>query len=83
MIACESDPEASYKTSCTYKNQSSYTIEVTIESGMGWSPSQFTLQPGESQLVGTSKEVALILATYTNDQLVTYITYSCYAEHNI
>ena len=66
------DLESNWNTDCTYVNESSYTLEVTMEAGMGWSPAEFTLRPGESQLVGTTRSKSPVRATYTNDHLVKY-----------
>jgi hypothetical protein len=67
-------PESNWQTKCTYVNKSSYTVHVTMESGMGWSSAQFTLQPGDSKTVGTSKSKSPVRAAYTPNDLVDYIS---------
>jgi len=53
------------ETEVTFRNNSSYSVSVTMESGRGWSPSSFTLASGRTRVVSTRQSVSTVRCTYS------------------
>ena len=49
-----------------FKNNSNYTVDVTILSGPNWSPSSFTLSPNEIQSVTNPKKLLEFKYSFSN-----------------
>jgi len=54
----------------TFQNNSSHSTVVTMETGKGWTPAQFTLPPGGTQVVTTNQSVTTVGAQITNGSYI-------------
>jgi hypothetical protein len=61
MIGCEFEQ---YAYEWSFKNQSSYTIQVEINSGYDLSPKSFSITPGAEQKCGTNTKYSTVRFEY-------------------
>jgi len=61
------------KIEVVFRNHSSHETDVIMEEGKGWLPARFTLQPSDTQMVGTSLPVETVNSTFTNAIRIKYI----------
>jgi len=52
-------------TVVTFDNQSSFTVDVVMETGKGWTPGSFSVKPDKKQEVTTTQSVSTVKATYS------------------
>ena len=68
LSGCNTEPEP--RVQVTFRNNSSHETTITMESGRGWTPARFTLQPGGTQVVTTTQSVTSVGATFTNHYII-------------
>ncbi|MDR2924005.1 MAG: hypothetical protein LBU85_11780 [Treponema sp.] len=71
-VSCDDKIETGTEIVVTYNNNSTQTVTVTMDSSQGWKPGSFSIAPGGTQQVKTTKDVSTVSAQYVPANLVTY-----------